>query len=124
MTVDTRTDVPDGSRIGALWAANLLGPVASLIGLELGYALNQRACDTGQMLPLHLSFVSALLLALLGTALGWREWRYREARLSGEEGGPEGRSRFLALLGVLTGAMFSLVILVMWSATLFLHPCQ
>ncbi|HEX6104910.1 MAG TPA: hypothetical protein VFZ26_04960 [Gemmatimonadales bacterium] len=43
---------------------------------------------------------------------------------AGEDGGPEGRSRFLALLGLLTAPLFAMVIVAQWSASLFLHPCQ
>jgi hypothetical protein len=124
MTVDTRTDTGDGTRIGALWAAVLLGPLASLIALQVGYVLAERACGTGQMLPVHLSFLGSLLLALLGAATGWREWRRWGARQAGEGGGREGRSRFLALLGLISGAFFALVIVAQWTANLFLHPCQ
>jgi len=124
MTIDTRAVTGDGTRIGALWAANLLGPVALLVALEVGYVLVQRACATGQVLPLHLSFFGCLVAALGGAALGWREWRRWGAVHAGPDGGPEGRSRFLGLLGLLIGAFAGLVILAQWSATLFAHPCQ
>ena len=124
MTVDSRTDTHDGTRIGALWSAVLLGPLAALSVLEVGYVLVQRACGTGQMLPVHLSFLGALLLTLLGAAIGWREWRRWGGRPAGEDGGREGRSRFLGLLGLISGAFFGLVIVAQWTANLFLHPCQ
>jgi hypothetical protein len=43
---------------------------------------------------------------------------------AGEEDGREGRSRFLALLGMLVSAEAALAIAAQWSATLFFHPCQ
>jgi hypothetical protein len=124
VTADTRTDTEDGTRIRTLWAAVLFGPIASLLALELGYLLVRRACMTGQTLPIHLSFLGTLLLALAGAALGWRELRRWGARPAGEDGAREGRSRFLALLGVLSGGTFALVIVAQWSANFFLHPCQ
>jgi hypothetical protein len=124
VTVDTSTNIPDAARIRSLWAANLLGPLASLVGLELGYVLAERACVTGQTLPLHLSFLGTLLLATLGSLLGWREWRRGADTPDGENGGRAERSRFLALLGMIAGGLFGLTILAQWSASLFLHPCQ
>ena len=124
MSTDTRTTAGDGTRFGALWAGVLLGPVASLVGLEVGYVLVERACATGQALPLHLTFAGCLLVALAGGALGWREWRGWGSRLASDQGGPEGRSRFLALLGMLSGGVFALTVLAMWSAAFFYHPCQ
>lgn len=124
MTADTGTRIADGTRIGALWAANLLGPLAVLAGLEISYMFADRACPTGDMLPVHLTALGSLLVALLGGAIGWREWRRWGAGPAGDEGGREGRSRFLALLGLMVSAVAALLIAAQWSATLFLHPCQ
>jgi hypothetical protein len=124
MTADTRTTVSDGTRIGRLWIANLLGPLAALAGLEAGYALADHACPSGQAALMHLAFTAALLLALAGGVLGWREWRRWAATADTEHGGPEARSRFLALVGVLSSAVAALALAAQWSASLFLHPCQ
>lgn len=124
MTVDTRSKTHDGTRYGALWAGVLLGPAASLAALELGYVLVERACASGQTAPVHLSFLGCLMVTLLGGGLAWREWRRWGSRLASEEGGREGRSRFLALLGVVSAPLFALSIVAQWTATLFLHPCQ
>ncbi len=124
MTVDAGGRIADGTRIGALWAAILLGPFAVLAGLEVGYIFADRACRTGDVLPVHLTALAAFLLSLYAAALGWREWRRWGGAHAGDEGGAEGRSRFLALLGLLTGGFAALLVLAQWSATLFFHPCQ
>lgn len=125
MTTDTGTPLADGTRIGTLWAATLLGPIATLAGLEIAYIFADRACKTGgDVLPVHLTWLVCLFLTLLSGWLGWREWRRWGGGPAGEEGGPEGRSRFLALLGMLAGGMSSLVIAAQWSASFFFHPCQ
>jgi hypothetical protein len=124
MTIDTRTDARDGTRFGALWTGVLLGPVATLAALEIGYVLVERACATGQMLPVHLTFAVALLVSLAGGGLAFREWRAWGSRLASEGGGREGRSRFLAILGVLSGPTSALVVLALWSAVFYYHPCQ
>lgn len=124
MTVDTDARVADGTRIGALWAANLLGPLAVLACLEVSYMFADRACPTGDMLPVHLTALVGVLVASLGAAIGWREWRLWGAGHAGDDGGPEGRSRFLAMTGLLVSGVAALVIVAQWSATLFFHPCQ
>jgi hypothetical protein len=124
MTTETAAPLADGTRLGAVWAANLLAPLATLAGLEIAYLLADRACTTGDMLPVHLTWLACLLVALSGGWLGWREWRRWGGGPAGEDGGPEGRSRFLALLGVLGSAMAVLVIAAQWCAGFFFHPCQ
>jgi hypothetical protein len=124
VAIDTRVPVRDDTGIGAQWAANLLGPVAVLLGLELAYAFVHPACRSGNLLPVHLSFAGALALALVGTAVGWRQWRRWGSTWPGEEAGPEPRGRFMATIGLLAGAFSALVLAAQWLATVFLHPCQ
>jgi hypothetical protein len=124
MTTDTRTPLADGTRFGALWVANLLGPIAALAGLETAYIFADRACATGDKLPVHLTLLVCLGAALFAGWLGHREWRRWGSTHADEQGGPEARSRFLALLGVLTSAIAALAIAAQWSASFFFHPCQ
>lgn len=124
MTTETSAPLADGTRIGALWTANLLGPVATLAGLEIAYIFADRACKTGDMLPVHLTWLVSLLAAVFGGWLGWREWRRWGGGHVGEEAGLEGRSRFLALLGILLSAVSALVIAAQWSAAFVFHPCE
>jgi hypothetical protein len=124
VTTETRAPLADGTRFGALWVANLLGPVAALAGLEIAYIFADRACVTGDVLPVHLTWLACLLLAAFAGWLGWREWRRWGGSHAGEDSGPNGRSRFLALLGMLTSSLSILVIAALWSAVLFFHPCQ
>jgi hypothetical protein len=124
MTMDTGDRAPDGTPIGSLWAANLLSPLAVLASLQVSYMFTDRACPSGDMLPVHLTSLAGVLLCLLGAAIGWREWRRRRAILADEDGGPEGRSRFLALTGLGASLLGALFISAEWSAALFFRPCQ
>jgi hypothetical protein len=124
MTTDSRTPLADGTRFGALWVTNLLGPVAALTGLEIAYIFADRACKTGDKLPVHLTWLVCLFAALFAGWIGTREWRRWGGRHGGEQGGPEGRSRFLALLGMLASAMSALVISAQWSGSFFFDACQ
>jgi hypothetical protein len=125
MTIDSRIPVRDGTHLGALWTANLLGPAAVLLTQEFGYILSEKAaCARGEVWPMHLAFAAGLVLALTAISFGWREWRRWGERPSTTQGNPEGRSRFMSVLGVLVSTLSALVIVAMWSATIFLRPCQ
>ena len=124
MTTDTSAPLADGTRIGVLWAANLLGPIAALAGLEIAYILTDRACVTGDLLPVHLTWLVSLLAAAVGGWLGWREWRRWGGGHAGEDAGPGGRSRFLAVMGMLLSGVAALVIAAQWSAAFIFHPCE
>lgn len=124
MPIDTDIRAPDGTGIPAQWAGNLLPPIAFLLELEIAYLLVPRACKVGMVLPVHLAHAAALLLALTGAVIAWRQWR-RWSRIPTSDGAaPEARSRFMAELAMMVSAGFTLVILVLWLPTFWLHPCQ
>ncbi|HET8657187.1 MAG TPA: hypothetical protein VFL93_16795 [Longimicrobiaceae bacterium] len=108
----------------ALWFAVLAGPTAWILGMLANYSLVRVACAKHSMLSLHLVSLGALLLALGGGAVAWREWRRAGSEWPGEGSGPLVRSRFMAVIGVLASAFFTLVIVAQWIAQLFLNPCM
>jgi hypothetical protein len=109
----------------ALWTGLLCGPIAWLLQLQIGYILIPWACAHDvQAISLHIVTVAALLLTLAGGFINWRNWqRTGKEELDGE-GGTVSRSRFMAVLGIFTSAMFFLTILVQGMASFILHPCQ
>jgi hypothetical protein len=108
----------------ALWFAVLAGPAAWILGLMADYSLVRVACTKSSMLSLQLVSLGALLLALGGGVVAWREWRRAGRGWPGEGGGPVVRSRFMAVVGILASAFFALVIVAQWIAQLFLNPCM
>ena len=109
--------------IRALWAGVLLAPLAFLLNLQIVYTLV--TLDCGRVTPwLHVSELAMLALAVGGGGLAWREWRRAGEERAGDEGGPLARSRFLAVLGMLTSALFVLAILAQWLPILVLGPCR
>jgi hypothetical protein len=121
---DPRTSLPESSRLAALWTGVLLAPTAFLANLELGYLAVRPACLSGSSLVLHLVHAACLLAAAGGGWVAWRNWRNAGGAWSGEGGSPESRSRFLAVLGIATSALFGLTIVAQWLPSLSLHPCQ
>lgn len=110
--------------IASLWFAVLAGPLAWMLGLNTQYALVRVACAKQSMLPLHALSVATLLLALAGGLVAWREWSRAGRGWADEGAGPIPRSRFMAGLGLLASALFSLAIVAQWVASFFFNPCM
>jgi hypothetical protein len=124
MSIDTQVRMPDGTSITSQWAANLLAPIAFLLQLEIAYFAVPRACHAGVVFPVHLAHAGALLIALAGTVIAWRQWQQWRTQGPTDGPGPEPRSVFMAMLGVMVSGGFLLVILALWIPTFWLHPCQ
>src|ERR687890_1130995 len=110
MTIDPATPIPDRRRLAVLWAGLLLPPVAFLTNLEVAYAFVTLSCDRGDQLLIHLTHLACLLLSLGGTWAAWRIWQAEGAEWPGGAGGAVGRTRFMAGVGVLPRAVFTLVV--------------
>lgn len=124
MTIDPATPIPERRRLAVLWTGVLLPPLAFLTNLEVAYAFVTRSCDRGDQLLIHLTHAVCLLLSLGGLWAAWRAWQAEGAEWPGQAGGVVGRTRFMAGLGLLIGAMFTLVILAQWIPGFLLSPCQ
>ena len=110
--------------IAVLWFALLAAPVAWMLGLNADYGMVRVACAGNTALPLHLVTLATLVLAAGGGWVARREWRRLGAGPPDEEPGAVGRSRFMAAVGMLASALFSLAIVSQWLAKVFLHPCM
>ena len=86
----------------------------SLLLLELGvsYALVPWACERSPA-ALHVLLGSTLAMALILTALSWRDGAAQRAS----------HQRFLRLVGVAVGALASLVVVAQWLTALVIDPC-
>lgn len=113
-----------GRGIATLWFAVLAPPLAWMLGLNAGYGLVRVACARNSNLSLHLVSLATLLLALAGGWVAWRAWNRTGRQAPGEEGGTLARSRMMAVLGLMGGALFSLGIILQWVASLFFNPCM
>lgn len=110
----------------ALWCGVLAAPIAWGVQLQLNYSLLRFACWYHWLLYLH--HVTTLLLlgvAVWGTWLAHREWKRIGAGEPDDAEDPvPGRSRFMAVLGLLTGVLFCLLIVAQWIPALFFDPCE
>jgi hypothetical protein len=105
------------------WIGLTAGPLAWMLAHGLNYALVPWACGTRHMLPLHLVSLAALLLAILGAGVAWRDWR-QHRKISSESADSAGRAHFIALLAFGSCLMFGLVVLIEGLGQFYFDPCQ
>jgi hypothetical protein len=107
---------------GATWAGVLGGPLAWFASQQVSYMLVPWACHGGPVIAIHLANLVALAIVALAGAFSWREWR-RAGDVSDEQAPPEGRQRFLGLMGLAFSGLFGLVIIAQTTGALFFGPC-
>ena len=110
----------EGARLSSLF----LGMLAIALDQQTSYFIVPWSCGRGLHWPSHLISVGALLLALLGCYVGWRDLRRVPPETSSGDDAPDSRNQFLARLGLMLSAFFALVILTEWLAKFFFDPCQ
>lgn len=108
----------------ALWTGILAAPIAWFLQMQINYALVPWACATGHMMVLHMVTLGGLLIAAASTLTAWREWQRSGKEWPKGAGGPQMRSRFMAVLGLLISVMFFFVILAQSIPSFILSPCQ
>ena len=127
-TIQANPTVPEAPASGtaALWFGVLGAPAAWLVLFQLNYVLIPWACPKPWLMTLiRLATLVFLLAVLMATLVCWREWnrtRERSARPACEKD-EVGRTRFLALLGLMSGALFFLIILGQGIAIFMINPC-
>lgn len=127
------TDAADGRgeaalsrprEIAALWVGFLGGPAVWFAHLGVSYNLVRYVCLSGDRWLLHLATGASVVAAAGVLWLAWRNWR-RTGR-PGHTGQPGawGRSRFLALAGLLFAGYALVIIVVEAIPTVLLEPCR
>jgi hypothetical protein len=136
--MEPKHPAPERAKAGLLSLSFSLAapPLAWSIQSITGYAISTRACypkDTPLIIPLLSGLrpllltinAAALLITVLGVAIAYRNWcaTQRETGSGLEQliQCGEGRTRFLAMCGMLLGAGF-LVAILFTSVTLLLSP--
>ena len=107
----------------SLWVG-VLGGAAWAVQLQIGYALSRFSHEHRWLTGVHHAVSAvAVLLAVGATLLALRDWRrLGGGEPRGTEEGVAGRSRFLAVLGMVTSGLFALVIVGQWVPVFFLDP--
>lgn len=104
------------------WIGVFLAPTVYFAHLQLNYVLVPWSCATHQRIWVHITSLVAVLLALSGI------WAARRVHARAANGHADDdtlpRLRFLGLLGVLIGALFTLLLVAQLVAGLVISPCQ
>lgn len=113
---------------GVQWYGVLVPPLAMLVHVGLGYALVPWSCSGRSQLPLHATAIVLTLIAASGIVTGLGQWHEggggkHEPGVGDDRRDEATRARFMGGIGIASGVLFSLAILVQWLATVFLHPC-
>jgi hypothetical protein len=114
----------DIGRAFRLWIGILLAPVAWAVQLQTVYLTSEFGCFTSDFMWNHVLSGLALVAAIIGGVIAWLEWVAAGATTDTE--GPDfmSRRRFMALIGILTSALFSVTIVAQWLPTLTRVPCD
>lgn len=94
-----------------------------LLHLVASFTLATQLCEGRHHWLLHVVLLAALLLAVAGGLLSWRNWRGTGSTFDEDRGGVIGRSNFLAIAGLSSAAFFGLVIVLSEVPNWFLQPC-
>ena len=102
----------------------VIGPmVAALVTLEAAYALAGPACRREATWFVHLVPAVMLLGTMALTVLARRVWREHGRAWETHAGGVDTRTRFLAVMGMMSGVSGALIIIAQWIAIFFHDPC-
>jgi hypothetical protein len=100
------------------------GPSVVLAGMLLKAVLVPWSCRHGSVAILHAVSAVSVTLAFASAWLAAREWRRAGGGWPDHGGGRRGRSRFLAVQGMLLSLVAALVMAAQWIPDLILSPCQ
>ena len=114
---------PGLPREGPLWVGVLTPAVAWAIEEQIGMQLAPWICRTGNKAVVPLIAAVCLAFALAAGSLAARAWRALRT-LPEEEPRVPVRQRFMALVGMMMSALFSLVIVASAIPGLIYRPCD
>jgi hypothetical protein len=101
-----------------LWTGILVGPFAWTAQLALSYPIAQLTCHTGfasqHPTALHAISVGALIIIAAGAFVSWQVYQRDRAE----------RVQFMAMLGLLTCALFALVVIATWVPPFVINDCE
>lgn len=106
-----------------LWLAIVLPPIVWWLDQQAIDSMVPYACAGHWRLPFHLVSLVGFLISAGLALFGWRNWKALGEEWPGEGAGVLHRSRFMAVVGVLSGSIFFLVMLGQFIAGFFLGPC-
>ena len=102
-----------------LWTGAVTAPVAWAIQFLIIYALVPHLCKVGASKSLHITSLTFIIIGIMAGVLSW--WNLGQKEHSFEE---ERESIiFMGRLGIMTSALFTLIMLAQLIPTFFIDPC-
>lgn len=112
------------SFVGALWLGVLGPPVLWLAQFQTNYTLVPWVCAHGHRWTITAVNLAALVVAALLALLSWRNWKTAGVQWPSRARDTATRTRFLSVLGLMSGALFFLAIVAQSLAPLWIDPCR
>ena len=107
-----------------LWIGMLLPPVAWAIQLQAMWLTSEYGCFTSDFMWNHVVSITGLVVSAIGMLIAYLEYRKWEQVGDNARFEAGSRPRFMAMVGVMSGALFTLVIFAQWLPTLLGVPCD
>jgi TRAP-type C4-dicarboxylate transport system permease small subunit len=107
-----------------VWAGFVGAPLLWAAHFQLGYMLVPWLCKRQQYWVMHALTLLFLAASAWCIYLCWREWRHVGAGADINEDAPTGRTRFAGLVGIMSSALFTLLIFSNHLPTFFIDPCS
>jgi hypothetical protein len=107
-----------------LWLGMLAGPVCWLLTLQTAYALVQPACQSERASMLYIAIGVYAVLSIGGGVLSLFNWMSAGGGWPSETDDPEHAARrLMGVVGMMTSALFTLIILSHLAAVIIVGPC-
>jgi hypothetical protein len=122
-TLQAETVTADPSRALRLWAGLLVPPLIWAAQFQTVYLTSEWACYAMDFKWTHIASIAALVTALLAFWVACFEWKAVGSGTRDDSSDRSSRRRFMAILGMLIGALFTALIFATWLPTLMGVPC-
>ena len=123
MTTDVQT-FRSGRVMAYLWTGILAAPIAWALDEGIGYSLVPHACSTGHGYVLHVTSALCLLVAAVAFLIAFRMFILVPPSSTEDGGDPSSRSRFMAIAGMISSAVFFMVMIAEAIPRFILSACD
>jgi hypothetical protein len=117
------TVTADPRRALRLWFGLLGPPIIWAIQFQTVYLTSEWACYAMDHTWNHVASVVALVISSMAFWIAYSEWRALGGGTEDEHSDPDARRRFMAILGLMSGSLFTALIFATWLPTLTGVPC-
>ncbi|HJP95374.1 MAG TPA: hypothetical protein VJ875_25730 [Pyrinomonadaceae bacterium] len=119
MSQEVQATTPKG-----LWLLVVLPPIIGAISMETSYVLVRQSCAAQHNLALYVVTLAAMVLTVANAVVAYVIWKRAGVVWPTEAVDLATRTRFIAVVGILSSVMSFLVILAQGIATVLFDPCQ